>query len=148
MRTNPAGGLDLHWPDGHRDLRATFSRQSAKEAGLVHLSLEEPRLRALTAALPPRAPGMTVPVLLLPELAGKVSGIWSLWRVAVQTSEGRSQRMLPLFLSSEGKLLEPTARLIWERLISLEGGLQLPAEAHLSPAEAVQAYERSHLQAQ
>jgi hypothetical protein len=91
---------------------------------------------------------MTVPVLLLPELAGKVSGIWSLWRVAVQTSEGRSQRMLPLFLSSEGKLLEPTARLIWERLISLEGGLQLPAEAHLSPAEAVQAYERSHLQAQ
>ena len=148
VRPNPAGGLDLHWPDGHRDLRATFSRQSAKEAGLLHLSLEEPRLRALTAALPPRAPGMTVPVLHLPELVGKVYGIWSLWRVAVQTSEGRSQRLLPLFLSSEGKLLEPTARLIWERLISLDGELQLLPGSQLSSVEAAQAYDRSHQQAQ
>jgi hypothetical protein len=91
---------------------------------------------------------MTVPVLHVPELAGKVWGIWSLWRVAVQTSEGRSQRMLPLFLSSEGKLLEPTARLIWERLISLEGELQLLANAQLSPAEAAQAYDHSHQEAQ
>jgi hypothetical protein len=55
--------------------------------------------------------------------------------------------MLPLFLSSEGKLLEPTARLIWERLISLEGEPQL-LSASLSPAEAAQAYDRSHQQAQ
>jgi hypothetical protein len=56
--------------------------------------------------------------------------------------------MLPLFLSSEGKLLEPTARLIWERLISLEGEPQLLSSSPLSPAEAAQAYDRSHQQAQ
>jgi hypothetical protein len=56
--------------------------------------------------------------------------------------------MLPLFLSSEGKLLEPTARLIWERLISLEGEPQLLSASPLSPAEAAHAYDRSHHQAQ
>jgi hypothetical protein len=87
---------------------------------------------------------MTVPVLHLAELAGKVSGVWSLWRVAVQSNEGRSQRILPLFFSTEGKLLEPTARLIWERLISLDGDLKLLEESQLFPVEAAQAYDRSH----
>lgn len=145
---SPAGGLDLHWPDGHRQQSVSFSRQNAKEAGLTHISLEEPRIRALTAALPPMAPGMTVPVLHLPELAGKVSGLWSLWRVAVQTSDGRSQRMLPLFRSSEGKVLEPTARVIWERLLALDGGLKLLPDSQLPEADAAQAYERSHQLAQ
>ncbi len=143
VRPNPSGGLDLHWPDGHHERAVSFSRQRALEAGLTQLTLEEPRIRGLTAALSPLAPGMTIPALLLPELAGLVDGIWSLWRVALQTSDGRSQRMLPVFLSSAGKALAPTARVIWDRLLALGEGLQLVPHLQLVDQEATEAFARS-----
>ena len=99
------------------------------------VTIEDPRVRALTTRIPPHAPGMPMARLVVPGVSDKVTGIWSLWRVGLQTFEGREQRVLPIFVNPQGLALGPTARVIWDRLVELVDGLAvLPS---IAPAEAL-----------
>jgi hypothetical protein len=49
-----------------------------------------------------------------------VNGIWSLWRIALRTLEGRSHHIMPLFINDDGRTLPSTARAVWDRLIDLD----------------------------
>ena len=42
---------------------------------------------------------------VLDGISDKVSGTWSLWRIALLTPESRRQRVLPLFVSDDGRRL-------------------------------------------
>jgi len=113
-------GYRLRWPDGTEVSKAVFARHEAEDPGTTHLSLEDPRVRSLTGSLPHFAPGQPLTAVEVPGVSDKVSGTWSLWRVALQASEGREQRMVPLFVSDAGRLLGPTARVVWDRLIEMD----------------------------
>ena len=134
-------GCTLRWPDGHEIRGAVFSRDEDDLPGAIHLTLEDDRVRGLTAQLPVFAPGQPVPALRIPDVSDKIGGLWSLWRVSLQTTTGREQRFFPLFVSDDGRVLGPTARTIWDRLIDLPAGV-VRDEADLGGSDAADAYER------
>src|SRR5690625_3719354 len=141
-------GYDLHWPDGEIHENAVFLREEAEEGRVAHLSLEEAKVRDLVLRLPNFAPGQSVPAIELPGISEKVSGIWSLWRISLETTEGRELRVLPVFLSDEGRVLGPTARAIWDRMIEMEWESDTPALESIVGEEAISAYEKSRAAAE
>lgn len=141
-------GYRLVWPDGTSQRRAVFSRQEAKEAGTTLLSLEDPRIRNLTAGLPQFAPGQPLGAVTLDGISDKVSGTWSLWRIALRTQDGRSHRVMPLFVSDEGRVLAPTARTVWDRLIDLDGDCSAVTSAAVVGDAAMQSYDQARAEAE
>ena len=135
-------GFRLRWPDGTEVKRAVFSRQGSTELSATQVSLEDPRVHSIAASLPHFAPGQPISGIEVPGVSDKVTGVWSLWRVAIQTHGGREQRILPLFIGDDGRLLGPTARVVWDRLIEMDGA---PARAavHFTGEAAIRAHEIS-----
>lgn len=135
-------GYDLRWPDGELFENVAFLRGDVGIGGASHLSLEEPRIRALAQRLPICAPGEPIPEIEVPGVSDKVSGIWSLWRIALETTEGGEQRVLPIFISDEDRVLTPTARALWDRVIEMDES-ELPYRpGALVGSDAVGVYHR------
>jgi hypothetical protein len=112
-------GWLLAWPGGERIQDVVFTAREATEIpGSRHLTPEDSRIRGLVMNVPPFALGQSVPHLLVADLPGDVHGIWSLWRIAVETADWRRYRILPLFVHDDGRLLPSTARHVWDRLVA------------------------------
>ena len=108
----------LTWPDGETYSRVVFTGKEAEEIPATrHLTMEDPRVRALAMRLPRFVPGQPVPIVSIPGLAQEIQGIWSLWQISIATSEWNRKSIMPLFLSESGKVYTPTARHIWDQLL-------------------------------
>jgi hypothetical protein len=141
LRSEPGGaaerrgeGWALRWPGGEVDEAAAFSRPVSERTGLPLASVEDPTVRRLLSKLPRFAPGQPIPGVVLDGISDKVTGVWSLWRVSLEAEGGRQQRMLPVFVAEDGRVLGPTARAVWDRLVassadSLPGLLPVNGEA-------------------
>src|SRR5690606_34433122 len=113
------GAWNLLWPDGESMTGVVFTSQEAeKRPWARHLTLEDPKVRGLAMRLPPFAPGQPVPVIMLPGLAAEILGFWSLWRISIATADWNRHRIMPLFLADDGRVLVPTARHLWDRLLT------------------------------
>ncbi|ACZ19717.1 helicase domain protein [Thermanaerovibrio acidaminovorans DSM 6589] len=131
------GAWDLTWPNGERLTNVVFTSKEAEEKPLSrHLTLEDPKVRGLAMRLPPFTPGQPVPVITLPGLAPEIMGFWSLWQISVTSHESRvasrpdglvtldpgpetrRRRIMPLFLADDGRVFAPTARHIWDQLLT------------------------------
>ena len=113
------GAWDLTWPNGERLTNVVFTSKEAEEKPLSrHLTLEDPKVRGLAMRLPPFAPGQPVPVITLPGLAPEIMGFWSLWRISISTVDWNRRRIMPLFLADDGRVFAPTARHIWDQLVT------------------------------
>jgi len=111
----------LRWPDGTRFSRATFERPEGSSVRSEQLTLEEPRIRALLKGLIGVIPGQYIPQCRIPGVSDKVGGWWGLWRIGLETRSSSECRMLPIFISDDDIQLAPTARVVWDRLISSVG---------------------------
>ncbi len=142
------GAWDLTWPNGERLSGVVFTSKEAEEKPLSrHVTLEDPKVCGLGLGLrlPPFAPGQPVPVITLPGLAPEITGFWSLWRISISTTElsaGQAGwnrcRIMPLFLADDGRVFAPTARHIWDQLLTT-----LPTILrHLDIEASYQAFER------
>ena len=80
--------------------------------------LEDPWIRGLATQIPHFALGQPVPVLRFRDLPATVRGYWSLWRISLCTPEGGHYRIMPLFLHDDGRILGPTARFVWNQVLS------------------------------
>lgn len=123
---------DLQWPDGDRMTDVCFFGREAQDQGLNHVSLENPKLRALIERLPRAVAGEPIPSIGIAGLPAQIRGYWSLWRVALCSSGGHRERILPLFSHEDGRALLPTARTIWESLLQesteIDGGEVIDGE--------------------
>ena len=109
----------LVWPDGLSQERVVFSNKDASElTSAVHLTTEDAKVRGLASHLPRFVPGQPLPHVKLSGVTEEVSGIWSLWRIDARGAEWSERRIMPLFVHDDGRVLMPTARSIWERLLS------------------------------
>ncbi len=81
-------------------------------------------------------------------ISDKVSGTWSLWRVSLQSESGAEHRFLALFLTDEGRVLLPTARAVWDRLVSVDADAAKLDLKRVSGASALEVYEQLRLQAE
>jgi hypothetical protein len=138
-------GYRLRWPDGTEVDPAVFHRADADSTGATHVTLDDPKVRGLISRLPCFAPGLPLPTIELPGISEKVGGVWSLWRVTLQTGDGKTQRILPVFVSDEGKVLNPTARAVWDRLLERDHSLGsiVSSTADSSSATAYESVRRA-----
>jgi superfamily II DNA or RNA helicase len=130
---------DLTWPTGEKMKGIVFSSRDANTTlSAFHLTLEDSRVRDLLRDLPYFGKEQPVPCIMLSGIPSDVQGIWSLWRIAIDKSDWNRQRIMPIFLHDDGRVLLPTARHIWEQLISD----QIHLHNHLVGQDAVLAFER------
>ena len=141
-------GYRLQWPNGDVQRRAVFSRQEAEKPGTALVSLEDAQVRRLTARFTQFAPGQPLVSVLLEGISDKVAGDWSLWRIALRARNRTSHRMMPLFISEEGRLLAPTARAVWDRLIDLDGSTHTADTAPVTGDAAMATCERARIEAE
>lgn len=129
----------LIWPTGEKMKDVVFSsRDVDTNAPVFHLTLEDSKLQDLVAHLPHFAKGQPIPCLTLPVISPDVQGFWSLWRIAIDEADWNRQRIIPIFLHDNGRVLLPTARHIWEQLISD----QIHLYNHIVGQNAVIVFER------
>jgi superfamily II DNA or RNA helicase len=144
-------GWRVRWVDGSISPQACFDARLAEEQPTLEwITLEDPRARAVIDRLPRHVPGMPVAVVDVPGLPANVQGYWSLWEIALD-ADGRSRkRFLPIFVNDAGRSFVPTARRVWDLLltetVSVVGAVQgadaamqfeLSAEAARSHGERV-----------
>jgi SNF2 family DNA or RNA helicase len=110
---------DLTWPDEEIMTDVVFSKEEAGKNPLSHyVTFEDSKVRRLAMHLPPFVPGQPIPVIALHELASEIVGFWSLWRISISTADWNRYRMMPLFLTDSDQIFIPTAKYIWDQLLT------------------------------
>jgi superfamily II DNA or RNA helicase len=118
----------LRWPNDSASIRAVFTRGAAERDDVHFLSLEDQRVRALCERLLPWGDPRVVPAASIAGVSDKVTGVWSLWRIALEAADTSDQRVMPLFVDATGATFAPSARTIWDRLIDGAGVTWVDAE--------------------
>jgi len=120
----------IRWADGSESARVCFDARTAEQnPDLEWVSLEDPRARALVSNLPRCVPGQPLPYVRVSGLPDTVRGVWSLWVVSLCTSDSgisansplenfNRKRFLPVFVAEDGRSFVPTAKRIWDLLLT------------------------------
>lgn len=124
-------GWRLIWPEGETWKKVAFTPVTeGTPPDLLHVGLESERIRGLSMGLPRFAEGQPIPIIRLPGFSPDIQGTWSLWRISVQALDWKRQRIIPLFVHQDGRVLGPTARNLWDRLltdeVSVTGYVNIP----------------------
>jgi len=113
-------GWRLTWPDGACYEGSFIVEEALKLAVGQHLTLEDHRIRDLVMKLPIAVPGQLIPIVVVPGLSRDIIGIWSLFQIEVSAREWAQKRIISLFLHEDGRVLLPTARRIWDIMLSAD----------------------------
>ena len=148
-------GWNFTWPDGERVQSAVFSSRDLSPAYTSHadrsdgnlLSLENSRIRGLAMNLPQFISGQPLPCVSINGLPKTVAGLWGLFEIRMSVQQPAISQIripltrrsyLPVFMSNEGKLFMPTARHIWDQLLTNE----LCIESMKDSSESIAAGEK------
>lgn len=109
----------VRWVDGSESLRACFDARTAEQnPNHDWITLEDPRARAVISELPRWAAGQPMPVAKVAGLPGNLQGVWSLWEISLSAVGFSRKRFLPVFSTDEGRSYVPTAKRIWDLLLT------------------------------
>ncbi|QXP85332.1 helicase-related protein [Methylococcus sp. Mc7] len=103
--------------------RVCFDARTAEQnPEMEWITLEDPRARAVISELPRCVAGQPLPIAAVTGLPDTVHGVWSLWEISISASnlsEGFSRRrFLPVFVTDDGRTFMPTAKRIWDLLLT------------------------------
>ena len=65
-----------------------------------------------------RSAGQLLPVIRVTGLPVSVCGIWSLWEISLAAEGFTRKRYLPVFANEDGRTFVPTARRVWDLLLT------------------------------
>lgn len=109
----------IRWLDGSTSAQACFDARTAEQhPELEWVTLEDSRARALIGELPRYVAGQPVPLVRIGGLPDSVAGVWSLWAISLSAEGFSRRRFLPVFVTADGRAFMPTARRIWDLLLS------------------------------
>ena len=113
----------IRWSDGSESPRVCFDARTAElNPELEWVTLEDPRARAIIGELPRCVAGQPLPTASITGLPDTVCGVWSLWEInlsAANLSENfNRRRFLPVFVTDDGRTFLPTAKRIWDLLLT------------------------------
>jgi hypothetical protein len=112
-------GWHIDWGNGRGASSACFDARAAESHPILEwITLEDPRARAIIADLPRCVSGQPFPSIRLTGLPATVVGIWSLWQIGLATDGISRKRFLPVFVSEDGRSFVPTAKRIWDLLLT------------------------------
>jgi SNF2 family DNA or RNA helicase len=113
---------DLTWPDGEIMNDVVFLAPDAHANPKTrYLTMEDVRVRSIAMNLARFVPGQPIPKVLLPDLAEGLAGYWSLWKIGVKGQVFDQYKVMPHFITREGRILVPTARFVWNKLVAGQG---------------------------
>lgn len=113
----------VRWADGSESPRVCFDARTAEQnPEMEWITLEDPRARAVISELPRCVAGQPLPIATVTGLPDTVHGVWSLWEISISASnlsESFSRRrFLPVFVTDDGRTFVPTAKRIWDLLLT------------------------------
>lgn len=113
----------VKWTDGSESPRVCFDARTAEQnPEMEWVTLEDPRARAVIGELPRCVAGQPLPIIVVTGLPGTVQGVWSLWEISINASNlsenFNRRRFLPVFVTDDGRTFVPTAKRIWDLLLT------------------------------
>ncbi|MFN3630975.1 MAG: helicase-related protein, partial [Casimicrobiaceae bacterium] len=113
----------VKWADGSESPRVCFDARTAEQnPEMEWIMLEDPRARAVISELPRWVAGQPLPIATVPGLPDAVRGVWSLWEISLSASHLSDRftrrRFLPVFVTDNGRAFMPTAKRIWDLLLT------------------------------
>ncbi len=143
---------NLTWPDGSKQQKCVFhTREADHVPEMTLLNLENSHVRALALKLPQLVPGQPIPRINLKGLPENITGLWGLFEIRLSALSladrpgvaGLSvpterKGLVSVFLSDGGKVFLPTARHIWDTMLTTDPVL----EGSLDQSKSVDAFEK------
>lgn len=109
----------VRWVDGTESSRVCFDARTAEEhPDFEWVTLEDPRARVLIGELPRCVAGQPLPLVRITGLPETVNGVWSLWEVNLSAEGFSRRRFLTVFVADDGRTFMPTAKRIWDLLLT------------------------------
>lgn len=109
----------VRWVDGSNSAKVCFDARTAEERPDVEwVTLEDPRARAVISDLPRCVSGQPLPIVRIAGLPESVRGVWSLWEISLSADDFSRRRFLSVFVNDEGRTFLPTAKRIWDLLLT------------------------------
>ena len=117
--TKAGKAWQVKWVDGSESAQACFDARTADEnPELEWITMEDPRARVVISELPRFVAGQPLPVIRVTGLPESVRGIWSLWEISLAAEGLSRKRFLPVFINDEGRSFVPTAKRVWDLLLT------------------------------
>ena len=109
----------MTWVDGSESTNVCFDARTAEQyPNLEWVTLEDPRARAVISELSRIVAGQSLPLVKISGLPEVLQGVWSLWEISLSAEGLNRQRFLPIFTTEDGKTFVPTAKRIWDLLLT------------------------------
>jgi hypothetical protein len=135
----------LRWPDGKTQNNVVFSIQDTYWfPDATQLTLEDERLARLVHEAEAFVEGQPIPCIAGHSIPPTLRGFWSLWKLSLGNTERAHTLVLPLFAHDDGRILQPAARSLWEKLLSE----LVEIATFLDGADAESAYQQVRLVAE
>ena len=123
----------VRWADGAETPQACHDARAAGATPAAEwLTMEDPRARAIISDVPRFVAGQPLPVIRVTGLPDSVNGIWSLWEIGLAAAGTNRKRFLPVFINDEGRPFVPTAKRVWDLLLTENVSVQSVADAEAS----------------
>lgn len=130
----------VRWVDGSESAKVCFDARTAEERPDVEwVTLEDPRARAVISDLPRCVSGQPLPIVRIAGLPESVRGVWSLWDISLSADDFSRRRFLSVFVNDEGRTFLPTAKRIWDLLLTE----RVESVGAVAAADANGCFERS-----
>ena len=109
----------VRWPDGSASAKVCFDARTAEaHADIEWVTLEDPRARAVIGELPRCVAEQPLPTVRIVGLPDTVRGVWSLWEISLSADGFSRRRFLTVFVNDAGRTYLPTAKRIWDLLLT------------------------------
>ncbi len=117
--TRTGNAWHIRWADGSESAPVCFDARTAEDnPDYAWITLEDPRARALIVDLPRWIPGQPLPCVRIAGLPDTVKGVWSLWEINLSAEGFNRKRYLPIFAADDGRTYIPTAKRVWDLLLT------------------------------
>lgn len=109
----------VRWVDGSESANVCFDARTAEDRPEFEwITLEDPRARGVISELPRCVAGQSLPVVRIAGLPDTVRGVWSLWGISLSADNFSRRRFLSVFVNEDGRTFLPTAKRIWDLLLT------------------------------
>lgn len=124
MTGDLGNGWRVTWVDGSEASNVCFDARTAEQnPELDWVTLEDPRARTVIGALPRFVAGQPLPTVRISGLPNTVHGVWSLWEISLSADGFNRKRFLPVFVATDGRSFVPTAKRIWDLLLTEQAAI-------------------------
>jgi hypothetical protein len=108
------GRWNIRFPEGNTLENISFHVPEEWQNDVEHLTVEHECVWPIVQQIPLYIEGEAIPILEVAGLPDGVQGVWSLHKI----SAGRKrERFFALFTHDDGRILHPTATMVWDALL-------------------------------